>query len=276
MVSILLEFPLSNSLRPPVRLSWIKNMNMKKSRLWLSLLILSYIQTIFFKSCMSFIASCSSPAMLNLFLKAFKLCPHSLMLMYSGKWCRVSLGICWERIKNMNMKKSRLWLSLLILSYIQTIFFKSCMSFIASCSSPAMLNLFLKAFKLCPHSLMLMYSGKWCRVSLGICWENSPLSSNWLFLFKIFGLTLFELQIRQCFASFLPTSQFSSTFQVSGLFVLLDFFDLFFDLYDIFEFSVIVGFSGIIRLSCFPFLSIFLEMQKLLFHNPHLLTVLCQ
>jgi hypothetical protein len=73
-----------------------------------------------------------------------------------------------------------------------------------------------------------MYSGKWCRVSLGICWENSPLSSNWLFLFKIFGLTLFELQIRQCFASFLPTSQFSSTFQVSGLFVLLDFFDLFF------------------------------------------------
>ncbi len=144
------------------------------------------------------------------------------------------------------MKKSRLWLSLLILSYIQTIFFKSCMSFIASCSSPGMLNLFLKAFKLCPHSLMLTYSGKWCRVSLGlgICWENSPLSSNWLFLFKIFGLTLFELQIRQCFASFLPTSQFSSTFQVSGLFVLLDFFDLFFDLYDIFEFSVIVDFSG--------------------------------
>ncbi len=69
MVSILLEFPLSNRLRPPVRLSWIKNMNMKKSRLWLSLLILSYIQTIFFKSCMSFIASCSSPAMLNLFLQ---------------------------------------------------------------------------------------------------------------------------------------------------------------------------------------------------------------
>ena len=199
MVSILLEFPLSNRLRPPVRLSWIKNMNMKKSRLWLSLLILSYIQTIL-------------------------------------------------------------------------IFFKSCMSFIASCSSPAMLNLFLQAFKLCPHSLMLMYSGKWCRVSLGICWENSPLSSNWLFLFKIFGLTLFELQIRQCFACFLPTSQFSSTFQVSGLFVLLDFFDL----YDIFEFSVIVDFSGIIRLSCFPFLSIFLEMQKLLFHKPHLLTVLCQ
>ena len=38
LVSILLEFPLSNRLRPPVRLSWIKNMNMKKSRsrLWLS------------------------------------------------------------------------------------------------------------------------------------------------------------------------------------------------------------------------------------------------
>jgi len=51
----------------------------------------------------------------------------------------------------------------------------------------------------------------------------------------------------------------------------------FFGLYDIFEFSVIVDFSGmIIRLSCFPFLSIFLEMQKLLFHKPHLLTVLCQ
>ena len=55
------------------------------------------------------------------------------------------------------------------------------------------------------------------------------------------------------------------------------FFRSFFSTFMIFfEFSVISDFSGIIRLSCFPFLSIFLEMQKLLFHKPHLLTVLCQ
>jgi hypothetical protein len=111
-----------------------------------------------------------------------------------------------------------------------------------------------------------MYSGKWCRVSLGICWENSPLSSNWLFLFKIFGLTLFELQIRQCFASFLPTSQFSSTFQVSGLFVLLDFFDLFFDLYDIFlNFRLLPTFRVLSVFLVFLFCRSFLRCKNFYF-----------
>jgi len=35
------------------------------------------------------------------------------------------------------------------------------------------------------------------------------------------------------------------------------------------NFRLLSTFRGIIRLSCFPFLSIFLEMQKLLFHKPH-------
>ncbi len=112
---------------------------------------------------------------------------------------------------------------------------------------------------------------------IGICWENSPLSSNLLFLFKIFGLTLFELQIRQCFASFYRPLNSPRLFKFQD-YLSFRFFRsfLFFRPLGYFWIFGYCRLFGYYPSFLFSFLPIFLEMQKLLFHKPHLLTVLCQ
>ena len=80
----------------------------------------------------------------------------------------------------------------------------------------------------------------------------------WINSFRVTNSTMF--------CQFLPTSQFSSTFQVSGLFVLLDFFDLFFDLYDIFlNFRLLPTFRVLSVFLVFLFCRSFLRCKNFYF-----------